>query len=71
MSLTGHEKLMMIAQQIDTMDRVGACDFECPYCGGITSPNKTFCCPTMVHAVTTLLDAREQVGSAMEMYWQN
>src|SRR6185437_5316447 len=43
---TGEEKFWALSRQIDTIARVGPIDIQCPYCGGITSPGKTFCCET-------------------------
>jgi hypothetical protein len=57
---SGEDKLAMIAAQLDTIDRVGHTDLVCPYCHSITSPGKSFCCPTMIRALGVLIDARDK-----------
>lgn len=59
---TGEEKLLMLSQQMDTIARVGPVDIHCPYCNGVTSPEKTFCCDMIIRALNVLQDAREKFG---------
>jgi hypothetical protein len=67
---TGEEKLLLLSQQLDTIARVGLVDIQCPYCKGVTSPGKTFCCETIIKALNALADARDKFGN-MERYWRN
>jgi hypothetical protein len=68
----GHDKLMYVSQQLDTMARNDELfDIHCPYCGGMTSPGKIFCCITIERACVALLDARDKMAYSLELNRQN
>ena len=64
MSEESKAKLAKVAEQVNRMYAMGEqFDMECPYCGSLTQPGKTFCCTTMLNAVGVMIEAREKFAA--------
>jgi hypothetical protein len=59
--MTGEEKLLMLANQMDVSQETPTIIF-CPYCNGSTIEGEVFCCNTIVRALSAIADARDRFG---------